>query len=192
VGGAEPAARVPGEAPVSPPPPPPTGKRARQVELAAPSFAGRRVSTITGLFGKVLLLLGLILAVGQGPMRDRARIAIEEGHLEIDSAIVERGIPVGAVLGLCSVGCLLLVVARRHDGAMHFLRGCLGCAFMFGGVLIAHQSGAPVLRALFEAEDLGAIKGAMWDPLIGMALTFGPGMLLLLWPKPDPNRPIVI
>ncbi|MCK4340586.1 MAG: hypothetical protein KAY37_02535, partial [Phycisphaerae bacterium] len=172
------------------PPPPPAPV---VIEAATPSFAGRTAHAGLSFLGKLLLLIGLVVAVGQGAFRQSPLandLCAEEPDVR---PLIEHGIPPGAILMTLVLGSLFLIVARRKDGLRHFFRGCLGCACTLWGAVVAIAWGTPVMQILFADQDLSRLQGpGMWGTLVMMALSFGAGVLLLLWPKAEPNKPIVI
>ena len=166
------------------------------VEAATPSFAGRTVNAGLGLFGKLLLLAGLVLALGPHEWRQQTRTSLsvdltgKSVHPKFITTARDRGPETLLVL---AAGGFMLVAARRRDGYVHFFRGCLGCAAMLWGAIVAVAWGTAPMRLLLSGEPLTALnRPDMWGPLAMTALSLAVGVLLLLWPKHDPNRPIVI
>jgi hypothetical protein len=176
---------------VPPNPPPPV-----LVGAVQPSFAGRTASAGASFLGKALLLTGLVLAVGQAPLLDYARGAIGRGDLQVDREtfrLIEAGWPHGVALIPLGLGSLLLVVARRRDGAEHFARGCLGCALVLGSALVAILWAGPPLRMLFTTGELTTLdRPNLWGPVLLTTLSLAVGVLLLLWPKDEANKPIIV
>ncbi len=166
------------------------------VSAAQPSFAGRTASAGASFLGKVLLLAGLVLAVGQTPLLDYARGAIGRGDLQVDretSRLIEAGWPHGVALIPLGLGSLLLVVARRRDGATHFFRGCVGCALVLWSALVAILWGGPPLRMLFTTGELTTLdRPNLWGPVLLTGLSLAVGVFLLLWPKDEANKPIIV
>jgi hypothetical protein len=193
------------------PPPPPTDaaqriaqpaaappRPAQQATLAAqPSFAGRATNAGFSFLGKLLLLVGLVVAVGHGAGQQQLTHAMETGRVHVSAeveSLVHHGLPPGVVFIPLAVGGLLLVAARRRDGFKHFLRGCVGAALTILGGLMAQTVAASPLAMLFtsgeHAHMLGSHDAVGRLLITGVAL--GAGILLLLWPKADQNRPIVV
>ncbi len=174
-------------------PPLPPAAPAAVVVTAQPSFAGRTANAGVGFVGKLLLVGGLVLALGHGPFVAQAEkndmVQVDEDTLRV----VQQEIPPAIALAPMIVGTILLLVARRSGGAGHFVRGAIGCLLLIqaaaAGAIWAYQP----LKQLFTADNLEvALHGPqMWAlvPILGTLLV---GIFLLLWPKSDPNKPIVI
>ncbi len=150
-----------------------------------PSFVGRTAHAGVSFLAKLLLLAGLLLALGQTTFRQHARVVIERGDWKPDSVVttyVEQGFSPGIVVGALIMGSLLLIVARRRDGGAHFARGFVGCAFMLAGAIISLALGGPVLNNFFGGPDWSQLCPGDYVALSFMALTFGLSAVLLLWP----------
>ncbi len=177
----------PSGVPVPPPPPAPV------VVTAQPSFAGRTTNAGVAFLGKFLLVGGLVLALGHAPFVAQAE---RGGIVHVDSEtlrVVKQEIPPALALAPMMLGTVLLLVARRRGGVAHFVRGALGCLLLLqaaaAGAFWAYQP----LKRLFEGENFDvALRGAQAWPLLPCLLTLLAGVFLLLWPKPEPNKPIVI
>lgn len=189
----ESVAGVPGEVvpePVVAPPP------LLPVGMAQPSFVGRTANAGLAFLGKLLLLAGLLVGVGQGPFLRYAAGEMQKGRWQVApevAPLLTEGVPAGAVLVVLVVGSLLLIAARRRAGAGHFLRGCLGCGALLWAVLVAIVWGEDVLLKLFQKRDLSGIRGAgQWSTLIMMGISLGMAVVLLLWPAGRRDKPIVI
>jgi hypothetical protein len=181
------------------PPTASSGQQQSAVEAAAPSFAGGTANAGAAFLGKILLLAGLVLALGQGPFLDYASSEIESGAWKVDrdfSAFVEHGIPGGVVILALIFGILLLLVARRREGAWHFVRGCFGSLAIFVGAMMGMIAGKEGYRILFGQADLTELfdqGDGVWGPVVGSALLLGFGALVFLWPgKQQRNKPIVL
>jgi hypothetical protein len=188
---------ITGETPVPPPattvPPvqPPVVVQANQ-----PSFVGRTASAGMSFLGKILLLAGLVLALGQGTALKSAQDAIKSGELRVDpdvQRLIEYDFPPGLAFLPLALGSLLLVVARRRQGAMHFFRGFLGCGLMLWSALVAILWANGPLQVLFTTRDLNKLNGPnLWGPVLLITLSLAVGLLLLLWPREDANKTIVV
>jgi hypothetical protein len=182
-------AAAPPDSPTTPPAP-------VLVSALQPSFAGRTANAGLSFLGKLLLLAGLLLALGQDPLLDTARKAQKHGKLDVGpevAQLIKEGFPRGVVLAPLGLGSLMLVLARRKDGADRFFRACIGCALLFWSALLAVLWGGPALRIVFTGGDLNALdRPEMWVPLFATFLSLAAGVFLLLWPKPGRDRPVVI
>ena len=178
-------------APTPEPQPAPPWRTMEPTESARPSFAGRTANAGVAFLGKILLLVGLVLALGQGALLDQMHSAqnlMTELPPEL-RPLVEHGIPAGVVLVVLALGSFLLVAARRRDGGWHFFRGCIGCALTLLAAFVAVCRGGPALKLLFENPDLSVMNdGDMWADLIVIGITLALGLLFLLWPKAELRR----
>ena len=138
--------------------------------------------------GKLLIMAGLAIALGQGAFFDSS-IGQRACQTVPDlRPLADCGVPKGVVLVLFSLGSLLLVTARRSAGGWHFVRGCLGCALLAWGGLIAMTVGTDAMRELFGGTNWSALqRGPLFQPLIQTAITVVIGILLLLWPRASRN-----
>jgi serine/threonine protein kinase len=164
---------------------------------AQPSFVGRAASAGVGFFGKLLLLIGMVIALGQGPLLDYAHQSIDSrAWRTIPPAIapwLEQGVPPAMALVPLGLGSLLLVIARRRDGAWHFVRGCLGCALTVWGALMGMVWARGALTKVLTTRDWGSLHWPdLLDPLTLTILPLAIGIFLLLWPKARRDRPVVV
>ena len=163
------------------------------VTATQPSFVGHTACAGLAFLGKLLLLAGLLLAAAHGPLLEQA---LSSGVVHADAKteeILRAGIPPGAALGVLVVGSLLLVMARRRAGVGHFVRGCVGCGLVFWTAIGAMFWAQESLAALFRTGKTDAL--AEPDTMIPLIFCLAPlalGVLLLLWPPAERNRPIVI
>jgi len=178
----------------SPPPPP-----AELITASQPSFVGRTAHAGVSFLGKVLLLIGLVWALGQDPALHYAREYANEASahgVRVDRDIqqlIDSGVPRGLPLIPLVLGSLLLMAARRRDGVRHFVRGACGYGLVCFGALSAILWGSRGLQGLFVAGDMsGWDDPEFWGPMLLTTLGLGVGALLLLWPAQRDNRPIVI
>jgi hypothetical protein len=145
----------------------------------------------------MLLLLGLTVALGQAPLLRGADTALKHGVWQPDpqlEELVKTGVPSGLAMIPLALGSLLLVVARRHDGVRHFVRGCLGCAALLFGALIGISRGAEALTKFFTSGDVSEVlnEPEFCIPLAITTLALAAGAVLLLWPPRGTNRPLVV
>ena len=175
----------------SPPPLP-----AAVMETVQPSFAGRATNAGLSFVGKLFLMLGLLVALGHGAAQKEAQNAIKAEQWEPScevASMIDAGIPPGVVLVALCLGAFFLVAGRRSDGAAHFLRGCLGGVFtVVSGMLAMTVARYPVTILLTQC-NLGELQAEnLLGPLLGTGIVLGLGLLLLLWPKAQRGRPIVV
>jgi hypothetical protein len=174
-------------------PPLPPAAPAAVVVAAQPSFAGRTAHAGVAFLGKLLLVGGLVLALGHGPFVAQAEKNDMVGVDTETLRVVRQEVPPALALAPMIVGTVLLLAARRSGGAGHFVRGAVGCLLLIqaaaAGAIWAYQP----LKQLFAANNLdAALQGPhVWAlaPILGTLLV---GIFLLLWPKSDPDKPIVI
>jgi len=169
--------------------------------LAQPSFVGRSASAGASFLGKIMLLAGVVLTLAyasQFDLRDSMRdgLTLEDGYLrvwnlgEVDLAVrVPRSVLIVPFL----VGTVFLMIARRHDGAAHFLRGFLGSGLLLAAGLLALGPAADTVRIFVTDSDWQALSYGIrpvWLVLVSLMFIFA--LALLFWPKRSPNQAIVI
>ena len=194
-----PGPAAPPNAPTMPAGPPP--EAAVVVDAAGPSFSRRGGHAGLSFLGKLLLLVGLVSAIGYGvPHRSTTRVEMSPGpgmrlgpmsHLVVS----ERVRIASRTTVLClAAGSVLLVLARRGAGAGHMVRGVAGCGLLIAGALCATtvaDAGVAVLInsgwTQFTRED-----PTVWGPVAVVAAMLFVGLVLLAQRRRDPNRPIVI
>jgi serine/threonine protein kinase len=177
-------------------------KQPAPVATYQPSFVGRTANAGLSFLAKLLLLAGLTAALlfsaklvdinadGTHGFVGQHRVLItEDGVPELDQEI-----PPAAVFVLILLGSVLLIVARRNDGAAHFVRGFFGCVLAGVAAILATGPFAQTVALFFEGEwdTLRAEPHVQGVFVIGMLLVIA--LLLLFWPKPvrRDGRPIVI
>lgn len=173
---------------------------ARQAALAQtyqPSFVGRTANAGLSFLAKLLLLVGLSVALlfstelvnidthGTRVIVGGGQVLVAEGGI-VD---VQEEIPRPAVLVPLLLGTVLLVVARRNDGVAHFLRGFFGCGFAFGAAALAMGPASDALGAFLSN---GCVADHDSEPLIIMGMFVALSFVLLFWPKRRQPGPIVI
>jgi hypothetical protein len=165
---------------------------------AQPSFIGRTANAGLAFIAKILMLAGLVVALGQQPFLSVAKDEIAAGRWQFDGDVDQvltttQGVPPGVVLLPVIAGSLLLLVARRSDGVSHLVRGFLGCGLIVAGAAVGMATGKAGLLALFANRPTPNVPEAdVWAPVIFMGASFGVAALLILWPPRRAQRPIVI
>jgi hypothetical protein len=162
-----------------------------------PSFVGRTANAGLSFLAKLLLLAGLAVALlysiefvdvdldGRHVVVGAGRVLVkEQGHVRVDQTI-----PGTVVLAPLLFGTVLLAVARRNDGAAHFIRGFLGCLFAIVAALVALRPASEQVRH-FIANEWNQIYDPA--PLIGVGILLAISFALLFWPQKRAPGPIVI
>ncbi len=167
------------------------------MDFYQPSFVGRTANAGLSFLAKLLLLAGLTVAftfsdnlvnITAGDTLVQVsdwRLLVQEDRHVIVNQDISRAV---AFLPLL-FGTVLLVVARRNDGAAHFLRGFLGCTFAIVAAILA---AGPL------ASDLACFFANKWNqicdpaPLISLGVLLALSFALLFWPKKRAPGPIVI
>lgn len=167
------------------------------VQYYQPSFVGRTANAGLSFLAKVLLLAGLTISllfcanwldVNMGGQQIRATggsfSIVEQGTSEV---VVQ--VPRAVIFLPLMLGTILLVVSRRQDGAAHFIRGFLGCIFIFATtLLILGRASVPLGLFLSGAE----LTSSQTDMLLQAGLLLALAIVLLFWPKKQPAGTIVI
>ncbi len=164
-----------------------------------PSFVGRTANAGLSFLAKLLLLVGLMAAClfsaklidinecGTRVLVDRGRLVASDNYGS--NPDIDVMIPRAAVFAPLLLGTVLLVVARRNDGAAHFLRGFFGCGFAFAAAVLAMGSASVALGAFLSD---GCVEKYDTDPLIQAGLLLAGGFVLLFWPKRREPGTIVV
>ncbi|MEW6249524.1 MAG: hypothetical protein AB1716_02675, partial [Planctomycetota bacterium] len=177
---------------VQPEPARPTPAAPPDFAPAHASFVGRTASAGVSLLGKLLLLVGVLLVVSQDALLASARAAMERGLVaDPDTQALLANPPRGLALIPIVLGSLVLIAARRRHGVAHFLRGCIGCLLVAGAALLAVAQAGSGFAALLTGGSLAGLKWEIPGLFITLAL-LAVGAFLLLWPRHDPRRPIVV
>ena len=193
--------------PPPPPAPPPPAPAHRHALEAQPSFVGRAANAGLSFLAKMLLLFGVVWAIGY-EYRVPIQTPYEQGFVGGSGVQITRldkyggggtnvEIPRPVVLLPFLLGTVLLVTARRQDGAWHFLRGFLGCAIGITAACLALGPSAEELR-LFLQNDWNLLRfdARAGDPhaeeLIRIGVALGIALVLLFWPKRLKRRQVVI
>jgi hypothetical protein len=185
--GAQRPAEVPPTAEAQPP------AQTVYIDPAAPSFVGRTANAGLSLIGKLLLLAGISAAL----------FYPSEIKLDQPSAIWKNGtvyedgdplvtIPAAALLVPLVLGSILLIAARRNDGAAHFLRGFFGCGFAVGAAIAAVGPAAKAVQKFLTTNNWGSLDPDTASVLIGIAFALALALALLFWPKRQRSKPVVI
>ena len=160
------------------------------MDAARPSFAGGTTHAGTAFLGKLLLLAGIVLAVGHGALRQAAVTGGWDVPRELVPYLAE-GVSPGLIILPLIVGGFLLVLARRSDGGLHILRACLGCALMLWGAVMIVNVGGQSLAILLTSKNPSLLSDpSTLAPVIASVAPVAAGLFLLLWPKR--GRPIVV
>ncbi len=180
---------------------PPPQPAAPAEPAAAPSFVGRATNAGLSFLGKMLLVASLAMAVlynmrGVSFEGANAVVSANNGRVEIvnrHGEFIEAQVPRAAVLGPLLFGTILLMVSRRADGGMHFLRGLAGCGLGLVAVVLCLGPAANAISILLterDWEDMARMTNS--SPLIVAGLAGFGSLGLLLWPKRLGGRTIVI
>jgi hypothetical protein len=192
----------------APGPPPQENGAKRPAQPAAamdfyqPSFVGRTANAGLSFLAKLLLLAGLTVAftfnnklinIAAGDTQvqiDEWRLLVQEDNRVIMRQDVS---PAAAFLPLL-LGTVLLVVARRNDGAAHFVRGFFGCVLACVAAVFAVGPAAAEVALFFQGDwDTLMSNGGDIALIVVGAFLVG-AFLLLFWPKSTRRgaKPIVI
>jgi hypothetical protein len=164
---------------------------------AQPSFVGRTANAGVALLGKLLLLIGVLMALSQDALLSHGRAAVERNLItdpDVQYAIqtgAPRGLPLAAVI----LGGLCLVAARRRQDVPHFLRACFGSVLVLVGAAFAVGAAGPALVALFGAADSSGVGRSAMDPGVGLVFSIAAlfaGLVLLAWPRAQSRQPLVL
>ena len=168
------------------------------IDPAAPSFVGRTANAGLSFIAKLLLLGGVTAAVffnSQSPVvvEDGAQKyywdsgSVKEKMTDGKDKVVAR-VPAAVVLAPLALGSILLIAARRNEGAAHFLRGFFGCGFAIGAAIAAVGPAAKAVQKFLTTNDWSGLDDDMIGALGGTAFA----LALLFWPKRQRNKPVVI
>lgn len=176
--------------------PQPAAPDAAALAAYQPSFVGRTANAGLSFIAKVLLLVGLTVAVlFSSKFVDESPgqlIAVGDGSVLIKQhgrTVVDEEIPKTVVLAPLLLGTVLLVVARRNEGGAHFFRGFLGCTLAIGAAVAAVGPVSQELRCFVTSE---------WEkicdpvPLVMLGIILAVSFALLFWPKRRAPGPIVV
>ena len=166
------------------------------IDAASPSFVGRAANAGMLFFGKLFLLIGVVLALSYGALPKRVLNSLDDNNIHVsDEAreVITDGIPAPLLLGVAAAGCALLLFARRRGGGMHMLRGCLGCALGLGAVVGALGPAAGEWETLLSSSDWTTLD---WDeiaqPLLATAIPLVAAFVLLSWPGRRQDKAVVV
>lgn len=183
------------------PPPQPAAPAEPAEPAAAPSFVGRATNAGLSFLGKMLLVASLAMAVlynmrGVSFEGANAVVSANNGRVEIvnrHGEFIEAQVPRAAVLGPMLFGTILLMVSRRGDGGLHFLRGLAGCGLGLVAVVLCLGPAANAISILLTERDWADMaRMTNPSPLIVAGLAGFASLGLLLWPKRRAGRTIVI
>ena len=175
-------------------------QQAQQVAMAQamqPSFVGRTANAGLSFLAKLLLLAACAVALLFSPRivdvnADGVQVSVSSGRVlvvENGATQIDTSIPRAMIFFPLLVGTVLLVVARRNDGAAHFLRGFLGCAAIVAATVMAIGPAAEPLGGFLSGQP---ISGNQTERLITMGIAFAVALVLLFWPKRREPGTIVI
>ncbi len=181
----------------APPPADPAGTPPIEPKRSLPVRIGRAVlATVAGL----LLVAGLTTALlyhSRGAMQVRAgdtAVVVGKGLVVVSQHGRIRQVtqvPRAVVFIPIGLGCALLMLLRRRDGAAHFLRACLaGGAALLAAMLAlgpASDSMAQACQGRWDALDTAAQLQVLRIGMLAVA-----ALVLLLYPRRRRPRPIVI
>lgn len=192
----QPPAPAAGPQPAAPPP---------AATAFQPSFVGRTANAGLSFLAKLLLLAGLTAAFLfsaelvdlQPEQAGGLRVLLGGGQVLIEDhgrPEINMHIPPAAVYVPLLLGTILLVVARRQDGAAHFLRGFFGCLLAGLAAILATGPAAPELELFLDGRWDTLRVGDQLREVIAVFALLALAFLLLFWPRPVPRgqRPIVI
>ena len=182
-------------------PPEPQPRPMEVVHGATPSFVGRTANAGLSFLGKLFLLTGLFCAICynlESPLIELGAgksVQYVSGFIQFEGMNIDRPEPVppAIVLAPLVLGSIFLVLARRHDGGAHVLRGFTGCALGIVAAVLAvgpAKKGIPVflMKQDWSALSEGDLAGQVIATGVMLALSLG----LLFWPKPGHPRKIVV
>jgi hypothetical protein len=160
---------------------------------AQPSFAGRATNAGLALLGKLLLLAGILLAIGSSAAVWRvapAPLGFEYEYLDDGPGRIVRvttsnsrvSAPVPAVILPIVLGGALLLLARRRTGFMHLARALLACVTGLTAIGLAQGPANVALRTLFEMGPEVALRAGTAPALLAVGGLVVLTLLLLLWP----------
>jgi hypothetical protein len=171
---------------------------------AQPSFAGRTANTGLAILAKLLIVGTIAMAMfflftmpmarpvhagPEWPLPPGAPTPpVVDGHPSAPGTwqIVTVSAPrlrinLFSVLVPLALGTLLLVAARRNDGAMHVMRGVVGCLFGAAAVLLALGPGPGAFGAVMNRDPQNFFGGMV--ALVGLTWLAALSISLLLWPR---------
>jgi hypothetical protein len=107
---------------------------------------------------------------------------------------VDQQVPRVAAFGPLLLGLMLLVVARRNDGAAHFVRGFFGSVLACVAAIIALGPASAEMALFFDGNWEALESGDRFLGLVFVGAFLVGSLLLLFWPKPvrRAGKPLVI
>ena len=164
--------------------------------LAQPSFVGRAANAGLAAIGKVLLLAGLVIALGQGVVLAYPKTELRSNRWHVAPEVqqlIEQGVPRGIGLAVVIGGSVFLLAARRRDGVAHFVRGCFGSICLAVAALLAVLGAGPAFETLMTGHpDFTKLSGDSGGLLFFALTSLAAGNILLMWPKPSGRTTIVV
>ena len=178
------------------PPPPPTGAPAAATPAASPtrpaepSFVGRTANAGLSMVGKLLLVFGLALALvpklDVNPDGRGFGVHIDDGHVQIfnngEQKVTGRYWSPALLLPI-AFGGMLLVLARRHAGAGHVIRGAIGTLLLLTATVIAIGPAREALVAIASPPYTMESLPRDLSPLAALGIMLVIGLVLLSCPR---------
>ena len=170
---------------------------AMSMQYPQPSFVGRTANAGLSFLAKLLLLAGLAMSLmfcthwldisveGTQIQASAGRVSI----VEHNRPQVDVQIPRALIILPLMLGMIMLVVARRNDGAAHFIRGFLGCVFIFATTFMIIGRASVPLGVFLAGGDM---DNTQTDALIQAGLLLAVAIVLMFWPKKQSGGAIVI
>ncbi len=181
------------------------GAAAPVVDFAEPSFIVRTANAGLSGLGKLLILAGCAWAMtfnvsesltGHWRHSDRA-YELSPSHFQIATdGLTDRRVeaPRSLVLAPILIGVFFVTIARRHDGAAHFLRGMIACGLIAAAVLVTLGPASESVGAFLRSKDWNELRETPNGVanIVNLAILLAAGWTLLAWPKRRSRRQIVI
>ncbi len=169
-------------------------------EDAQPSFVGRTANAGLSFLAKLMILAGVALAFayhvrGVTLHRGDTVWTIDSGSVQKFEGSGEHerwNVPRPAFMAPIIAGAVLLLIARRGDGAAHILRGAAACLL---GLFAAGLVAGPGAGAIADISESGArvrVIAQHANVLVPAAALLLFAFMLMTWPKRRRHRPIVI
>jgi hypothetical protein len=160
--------------------PPPETQR-MVIERDAPSFVSRTANAGVAFIGKLLLLGGLLLAIGMPVLEQR--LSGQPFRMRVgETVVVHDRVPEPLLIGIAVVGSMMMVLARRRAGGAHLLRGVIGCALVLWAVVMALGPASRAVELVFTTEWEALRWRNVAGLLAGVVLPLVASFVLLSWP----------
>jgi hypothetical protein len=161
-------------------------------DVSQPSFVGRTTDAGMSFAGKLMLMLGFLMAFGYHGHFESGAFELERGRARVGQH--EFKVPRGVVLIPFTLGTLLVIYARRRSGGAHLVRAALGCGlFLAAGVLAL----GPGRRAALDLVGRDAFEASIrhFNILIALLGVLALAAILLAWPaarRKRADRPMML